>query len=163
MLIRCEVSVRAPVERCFDLARSVDLHVHSSTEIAPRAVGGRRTGLSGEGDTTVWSARFLGVRFPMTTRIEDYSYPQRFDDRMTRGLLRRFAHTYRCESLSDGGCLLSDELIVEAPFGFLGRLVEMLYLRRRMDGLVRRRLEHIKAVAEGPDWGRYLPAGKTGP
>ena len=154
--IRCEVIVRAPVERCFDLARNVDLHVDSSTGIGARAVGGRRAGLSGEGDETVWSARFFGVRFPMTTRIGDFAFPARFGDRMTRGLLRRFEHVYRFRSLDDGSCAMSDELVVEAPFGPLGRWMERLYLARRMDELVRSRLEHIKRVAEGDGWRRYL-------
>ncbi len=156
--IRCEVSVQASVERCFDLARSVDLHVDSSTGIGARAMGGRRGGLSGEGDHTVWSARFFGVRFAMTTRIEDFASPARFGDRMTRGLLRKFEHVYRFRPLPGGGCGMSDELTVEAPFGPLGRWMERLYLTRRMDGLVCSRLEHIKRVAEGDDWRRYLPA-----
>ena len=154
--IRCEVSVQAPAERCFDLARSVDLHVDSSTGIGARAIGGRRGGLSGEGNETVWSARFFGVRFSMTTRIEGFTFPTRFDDRMTRGLLRRFEHAYRFRPLPDGSCVMSDELMVEAPFGPVGRWMERFYLARRMDELVRLRLEHIKRVAEGDGWRRYF-------
>ena len=154
-IIRCELTVRAPAARCFDLARSVDLHAASSTEIAARAVGGRRSGLSADGDETVWSARF-GLRFRMTTRIERFDPPAGFADVMTRGLLRRFAHQYRFEPTADGGCRMSDELDVAAPFGPLGRGVERLYLTRRMDQLVRLRLERVRAVAEGDDWRRYL-------
>lgn len=157
-IIRCETGVQAPAARCFDLARSVDLHVDSSTEIGARAIGGRRGGLSGRGDVTVWSARFFGLRFAMSMRLEDFAFPNRFTDRMTCGLLRRFTHVYRFDPLPDGGCTMSDELLVEAPFGWFGRLVEAFYLSRRMRGLVRRRLEHIKQVAEGDGWRRYLPA-----
>ena len=155
-IIRCEVRVQAPPERCFDLARSVDLHVDSSTDIGARAIGGRRGGLSGDGDETRWSARFFGLRFPMTTRIDGFSPTTRFRDTMTRGLLRRFAHVYRFRALPDGGCAMSDELTVEAPFGPLGKLMESLYLTHRMRRLVHRRLAHIKAVAEGIGWRRYL-------
>ena len=155
-MIFCEVRVRAPAERCFDLARSVELHADSSTGIGARAVGGRRAGLSGDGDETVWSACFGGVRFRMTTRIGDFARPTRFGDTMTRGLLRRFAHVYRFRSLPDGGCAMSDELAVEVPGGPLGRLAETVYLTGRMRGLVRRRLECIKAVAEGDGWRQYL-------
>ena len=155
-LIRCDITVNAPPQRCFDLTRSVDLHADSSVEIAARAVGGRRSGLSADGDTTVWSARFLGLRSAMTTRIADLAPPTRFRDVMTRGLLRRFEHLYGFEPLADGGCVVSDELHVQAPFGVLGRVAERAYLTRRMGYLVRRRLECIKAVAEGEDWRRYL-------
>ncbi len=159
-LIRCDTAVNAPPQRCFDLARSVDLHVDSSVEIAARAVAGRRAGLSADGDTTVWSARFFGLRFAMHTRIEDYSPPSRFRDRMTRGLLRHFAHLYEFRPLPDGRCLMSDELQVEAPFGPLGLVAERLYLIRRMEYLVRQRLDRIKTVAEGDGWRRYLDAGE---
>ncbi len=155
LTVRHAVNVRAPVERCFDLARSVDLHVDSSTEIGARAVGGRRGGRSGDGDVTTWSARFFGMRFSMTTRIEDFAPPTGFGDRLTRGLLKNFAHVYRFAPTPDGGCVMSDELSVAAPFGPLGWLVERGYLKRRMQDLVRRRLEHVKRVAEGDDWRRY--------
>ena len=157
-VIVCETRVGAPAARCFDLARSVPLHVDSSRDIAARAVGGRRHGLSGEGDETVWSARFCGLRFRMATRIAGFACPAQFSDCLTHGPLRRFEHVYRFRPLPDGGCLLSDELTVEAPFGPLGRLMESLYLTRRMRHLVRRRLEHIKAVAESEEWRQYLPA-----
>ena len=157
-VIRCELVVRAPAERCFDLARSVDLHADSSADIAARAVGGRCAGLSADGDTTVWSARFLGLRFAMQTRIGDFSRPTHFRDAMTRGLLRQFAHHYQFRPLPDGGCVMSDELRVEVPLQPLGRLVERLYLVGRMKYLVRRRLERIRVVAEGQDWRKYLAA-----
>lgn len=156
IIVRHEVRARAPAARCFDLARNVDLHVASAADIAARAVGGRTGGLSGMGDETTWSARFCGVRFTMVTRVEDFAPPTGFGDRLTRGLLREFAHRYRFTPLPDGGCMMSDELTVTAPFGLFGKLAERLYLARRMCVLVRRRLEYLRRVAEGDDWQRYL-------
>ncbi len=155
--IRQEIVIHAPCERCFDLTRSVDFHVESAQQIAARADGGRSTGLSGAEDYTVWSARFFGVRSSMVTRIEDYVRPTGFRDRMTTGLLHRFEHTYRFQPLDGGGCALSDELAMEAPFMFLGRLVERAYLQARMTSLVGQRLEAIKRAAESDEWRRYLP------
>jgi hypothetical protein len=83
-----ETHVRAPAGRCFDLVRSVPPHVDSSTDVAARAVGGRCHGLSSKGDETVWSARFCGLRFLMTTRIDHFTCPTHFGDCLTRGLLR---------------------------------------------------------------------------
>lgn len=158
-----QVHVRAPATRCFDLARSVDLHADSSPEIAARAVDGRLHGLSGPGDTTRWSARFFGLRFRLTARIEDFSRPDHFADRLTHGLLHRFEHVYRCQALPGDTCLLSDELTVAAPFGPPGRLLEAVYLTARMRHLVRRRLECIKAVAEDDAlWPRYLAVHAPG-
>ena len=156
IVVRHKVSVRAPAARCFDLARSVDLHVDSATAIGARAVAGRTGGLSGDGDQTTWSARFFGARFAMTTRVGDCSPPTGFGDRLTRGLLRRFAHVYRFTPRPDGGCTMSDELRLEAPFGPLGRMFEQMYLARKMQTLVRQRLEHIRRVAESDEWRHYL-------
>ncbi len=155
--IRQEIAIQAPCERCFDLTRSVDFHVASAQKIAARADGGRRTGLSDAGDYTVWSARFCGVRSSMVMQIEDYNRPGEFCDRMTTGLLHQFKHTYRFQPLADGGCKMSDELIIEAPFLFLGRLMEVIYLRSRMVYLVGERLAAIKRAAESEEWRQYLP------
>ena len=163
IVIRHEVNVHAPAGRCFDLARSVDLHVDSSTEIGALAVGGRQRGLSEDSDTTTWSARFFGMRFRMTTRIEKFSPPAGFRDVLVHGLLRQFAHVYRFVPTPDGGCTVSDELTVAAPLGPLGWLVERLYLTRRMGHLVSRRLAHIKRVAENGDWRNYLDQGEGEP
>ena len=157
MVVVYETCVRAPTERCFDLTRSVPLHVDSSRAIDARAVGGQCHGLSDEGDETVWSARFCGLRFRMATRIVDFTYPTQFRDSITRGLLRRFEHVYCFQPLPGGGCALSDELTLEAPFGPFGKLVEWLYLARRMRQLVQQRMECIKTVAESEQWRRYLP------
>ena len=161
LAIRQEIVIQAPCERCFDLARSVDFHVESAPRIAARADGGRRTGLSTEGEYTVWSARFLGVRSSMVTQIEDYRRPAGFRDRMTTGLLHRFEHAYRFEGHAGGGCVMTDELVVAAPFRFLGRLVERAYLRARMVSLVGERLEAIKRAAESNEWRRYVVAGDS--
>ena len=156
--IRQEIVVNAPCQRCFDLTRSIDFHVASSREIDARAEGGRCTGLSGAGDYTVWSARFFGVRSSMVTEIGDFKNGVGFRDRMTTGLLRQFEHTYRFAPLAGGACAMSDELIMEAPFLFLGRIVERVYLGPRMRHLVGLRLEAIKRAAESDQWRQYLPA-----
>jgi hypothetical protein len=53
--------IRAPVERVFDLARSVELHVASTAQTGERAVGGVTTGLLGPGDEVTWRARHFAV------------------------------------------------------------------------------------------------------
>ena len=94
----------------------------------------------------------------MVTRIDDFTDAVGFRDHMTTGWLRRFEHTYRFAPLDDDRtCTMSDELIMEAPFMFLGRIVERAYLSSRMSHLVGLRLAAIKHAAEGDEWRRYLP------
>lgn len=58
-MARIELTTRvsAPPERCFDLARSVDLHAHAAAATGERAVAGVTRGLLGPGQEVTWRAR----------------------------------------------------------------------------------------------------------
>lgn len=60
-MARIELTTRvaAPRDRCFDLARSVELHVRSTAATGERAVAGRTTGLLELGDEVTWRGRTL--------------------------------------------------------------------------------------------------------
>jgi len=61
--------IRAPIERCFDLARSIDLHVESMKHTGEKAVAGVTSGLIGLGQEVTWEARHFTVRQRLTSRI----------------------------------------------------------------------------------------------
>ncbi len=62
-MTRIELSthINAPIERCFDLARSIDLHMESTKQTGEQAIAGRTSGLIGLGETVTWRAKHLGV------------------------------------------------------------------------------------------------------
>lgn len=49
-LIELETHIAAPIERVFDLARSIEAHMASTEGSNERAVDGRATGLIGYGE-----------------------------------------------------------------------------------------------------------------
>lgn len=67
--IRLTTRIRAPRERCFDLARSVSLHLHAAEHTQERVVDGRRSGLFRESDEVEWEAVHFGVRQRLRVRI----------------------------------------------------------------------------------------------
>ena len=69
------VVVDAPIQRCFDITRSIDVHQDSSILIRGRAVAGKVGGLSDLGDETTWSARFFGMRFRVRTKVTEMEVP----------------------------------------------------------------------------------------
>lgn len=154
-LIRIETSVRAPIERCFDLARSIDLHVVAMSSSGEEVVAGVTTGLIGLHQEVTWRGRHFGVRQSFTSRITAFDRPAHFQDSMIRGAFRRFVHDHRFTSV-EGSTLMEDVVDFAAPLGFLGRVVEGLVLNRYMMRLIRDRADHIKRVAEGAEWSRYL-------
>ncbi len=53
-VIRMELFIEAPPELCFDLARSIDVHMLSMSGSQERAIGGRTSGLIELGETVTW-------------------------------------------------------------------------------------------------------------
>jgi ligand-binding SRPBCC domain-containing protein len=156
--IELTIYVAAPPERCFDLARSVDLHTRSTSATGERAVGGVTAGLLGPGHEVTWRARHFGVWQELTSRITVYDRPRHFRDTMVRGVFRRVDHDHYFQPAPGGGTVMRDVFDFQAPLGWLGRLAEWLFLTRYMRRFLAVRNAEIKAVAESADWVEYVAA-----
>ena len=148
--IELALDIDAPIDRCFDLARSVDVHLQSTASTEERAVAGVTTGLMGLGDTVTWEARHLGVRQRLTTRITAYDRPSHFRDSQVRGAFERFDHDHYFESMPNGHTRMRDIFDYTAPLGLLGVLADRLFLTRYMRRFLLRRSEVIARLAESP-------------
>ncbi len=149
--INLQTIIAAPIERCFDLSRSVDLHMGSMSRTGEQAVAGVTSGLMGPGDEVTWEARHLGVRWRLTSRITvaDYQQSHHFVDEQVRGPFAGFRHLHTFESLKDGAAtLMTDAFSYAAPLGPIGRLADRLFLERYMRRLLEERNRYLKAVAE---------------
>ncbi len=143
-----ETWIRAPLQRCFDAARDLDLHVRSMAHTGETAVGGRTSGLIGMGEEVTWRGRHFGVWQHFTSKITAFDPPRHFQDRMQRGAFRLFVHDHFF-SESGEGTKMVDVLVFAAPLGVLGRIVEKLVLRRYLVRLLSARAAVIKEAAEG--------------
>ncbi len=87
--------INAPRERCFDLARSVEVHLLGNVHNGEQAIatGGVVTGLMAKGDLVTWRARHLGVRHQLTSQITAYHRPIYFQDAMRKGRFGRWFTT----------------------------------------------------------------------
>ena len=154
--------IAAPIERCFDLARSVEVHllanIHSGEQAL--ATGGRTSGLPCLGDQTTWRAKHFGVWQNLTSKITALNAPSHFQVTMTRGIFRSMQADHHFRPLPFGLTEMRDDFRIAAPAPIFGLLAEALFLRRYMLTLVRERNAVIQRVAESSDWQRYLPAQK---
>jgi len=157
-VVRIELAtdIAAPRERCFDLARSIDLHLLSTGPTGEKAIAGVTSGLIGLGQEVTWQGRHLGFRITHQSRITQYQRPDHFQDRMVAGRFRHFCHDHYFEQTGPENTTMRDSLEFEAPMGFLGRIVETMLLKTHLRELLERRNECIKRVAESNDWKRYL-------
>ena len=152
-------TIAAPVERCFDLARSVEVHALGNVHFGEQAVagGGGGAGLLVRGDTVMWRARHLGVRQTLSSEITAYERPAYFQDTMIRGAFKIMQHDHHFRQLEDGCTEMRDVFRFAAPWGVLGRVAEILVLRRYMQALLRERNTVVRQVAESEAWRKYVP------
>ncbi|HEX6806485.1 MAG TPA: SRPBCC family protein [Gemmatimonadaceae bacterium] len=148
--------ITAPLDRCFDLSRSIELHQRSLDSSGERAVAGVTAGLIGLGETVTWEARHFGVRQRLTTRITAFDRPRHFRDSMVAGAFRRFDHDHWFDPADGGGTLVRDVFDFDAPLALLGRIAEKTFLTRYMRRLLTDRNAVIQRAAESEAWREYL-------
>jgi ligand-binding SRPBCC domain-containing protein len=154
-MIRLTTWIDAPIERCFKLSTSVELHVASTAGTKEKAIDGVTTGLIGEGETVTWSGRHFGMRLRHTSRIDEWRPYSYFRDVMVDGVFQCYEHQHFF-AVMDDGTRMRDEVRFAAPWGPLGRLATKILVRKHLTELLVRRNAAIKQVAESGDWHRYL-------
>jgi ligand-binding SRPBCC domain-containing protein len=154
-MIRLTTWIDAPVERCFRLSTSIDLHVASAALTGEKAIDGVTTGLIGAGETVTWQGRYFGLNIHHMSRIDGWRPYSYFRDVMIRGAFTRFEHEHFFV-LMDDGTRMRDELRFSTPWGPLGRLATKIFVRRYLTTFLMRRNAVIKRIAESEEWHTYL-------
>jgi ligand-binding SRPBCC domain-containing protein len=145
--IRVETLIQAPIERCFDLARSVEAHVESTSKTEERVVAGKTEGLFELGDSVKWEGRHFGLRLRQGSTITRSEPPHVFVDEGVSGPLNGFRHVHQFVA-EGGGTLMVDTFEYELPMGWLGRVADGLAVERHLRRLLTDRAAYLKAKAE---------------
>ena len=159
------VLVAAPVQRTFDLARSIDVHLLGNTHFGERATAGVRSGLIGPGEQVTWCARHFWITQNLTSAITAFEPPSYFQDTMLHGIFQSMQHDHYFRELplpsagkphAQPQTEMRDIFRFSAPLGPLGWLAERLVLRRYMRSLLQERNRIIQQVAADGSWRRYV-------
>ena len=140
-------TINAPIEKCFDLSRSIDLHLESTKQTGEEAISGRTSGLIELSETVTWQAKHFGIRQTLTSKITEFDYPNLFVDEMVDGAFKSIRHEHHFTRVDDH-TLMKDVFMFESPLGILGRIANFLFLKKYMIKLLRERNRVIKEVAE---------------
>ena len=149
--IELELFIDAPIEICFDLSRSIDLHRISTAKTGEEAIAGVTSGLIGLHETVTWRARHLGVMQTLTTRITEFDRPKLFVDEMLQGVFKSFRHEHHFKK-SGTGTRVWEVFDYVSPLGFLGEMADRLFLENYMRGFLLERNRVIKEYAETNKW-----------
>ena len=146
--------IAAPQERVFDLSRSVALHKSSMKDHDEKIVDGTMSGLMNLNDTVTWTAKHLFKQRRLKIRITKLNRPEYFIDEQEAGDFKLMKHEHYFKPI-ENGTIMIDQFHFETR-GFMGSLVNKLYLEKYMTQLLKLRNKMIKAMAEGNGWKQYL-------
>jgi ligand-binding SRPBCC domain-containing protein len=151
-MIRSVTQVKAPMERCFKLAVSIDLQMAATGQ---KAIDGTTSGLIGPGETVTWQSPGLIGKVTHKNLIEVWRPHTYFRDIMVDGPFAAFEHDHHFAPMNDGTRIRS-EIRFTSSKGVLGRISEKFFLRKRMAKLLRQQNALLKRVAESDEWHEYL-------
>ena len=139
--------IKAPVEKVFDLARSIDLHMESTKQTGEKVIAGKATGLIGSGETVTWRAKHFDIWQALTSKITEFDRPNLFVDEMVQGAFKSIHHQHHFSQIDDH-TIMKDVFVFESPFGIFGRLFNWLILKKYMTELLIKRNQVIKKASE---------------
>ncbi|MCH9660617.1 MAG: SRPBCC family protein [Bacteroidetes bacterium] len=145
--IELHTTIKAPVEKVFDLSRNIDFHMLSASQTHEKAIAGITTGLIGYGETVTWRGRHFGLFLKHTSKIVAWEHSKKFTDIMIEGHFKYFAHQHFFEK-KDGHTLMRDILKYKVPFGPFGQLFNVLFLKRHLTKFIQYRNLALKELLE---------------
>lgn len=147
--------IAAPVERVFDLSRSINLHMVSMRHTQEKAIAGRVHGLIEAGETVSWQAKHLFKLRYLTVKITAMQPFDFFEDEMVKGDFTSMKHQHHFKAVANGTIMI-DVFDFESPYGRIGRLVNKVFLTSYMKRLLENRNTVIKDYAESDKWKAVL-------
>jgi ligand-binding SRPBCC domain-containing protein len=147
--------IKAPIERVFDLSRSINLHKISTSNSNEEAIAGVTTGLISLQQTVTWRAKHVFKTRQHTSLISAMEKPSYFVDEMTAGDFKSFHHEHFFKTV-DNGTIMIDKLNFESPYGIIGKWFNSIYLTRYLTKFLQQRNAVIKTYAETEKWKAVL-------
>jgi len=154
-IIKIETIIHAPIERCFLLSTSIDLHKLSTSQTKEQAIAGVTQGLIGLNETVTWRAKHFGLWHKLKVKITAYDAPYFFVDEMLEGTFSHMKHKHEFKFI-DGRTVMNDTFDFSSPMGFIGKIVDHLILEKYMTRFVIERNQTLKEFAESDRWKEIL-------
>ena len=146
-LIILQTKIKADLKTCFDLSRNIDLHQDSLSHSNEKAISGRTSGMIELGETVTWEAIHFGIKQRLTSKITEFNRPHYFVDEMVSGVFHSFRHEHIFTE-QEHYTLMIDKFHFKSPYGVLGKLVNVIFLKRYMTALLTTRNLFLQKEAE---------------
>jgi ligand-binding SRPBCC domain-containing protein len=147
--------ISAPIERVFDLSRSINLHKISTAHTKEEAIAGTTSGLINLNETVTWKAKHLFKTRLYTSVITAMEKPSYFVDEMQKGDFKSLRHEHHFKAV-DNGTIMIDIMEFESPYGAAGKFFNAIYLKKYLENFLLKRNAVIKEYAETQKWKAIL-------
>lgn len=145
--IKLTTTIKAPINKVFDLARNIDIHKLSTSKSKETAIDGVVSGLINKGETVTWRGKHFGIYLTHKSIIPEMQIPTYFVDEMLEGRFKKFKHTHTFQE-KNGGTIMTDKIEYETPFGIAGKLFDTTVLKKHLTHFIKERNVFIKQLAE---------------
>ena len=147
--------INAPIDRVFDLARSIDMHKATTYGTREEAIAGRTTGLIELNETVTFRATHFGIRQTLTSQIIQMEKPFQFTDSMLKGVFKSLHHVHTFKEEKDR-TLMTDDFDYTSPLGPLGKFADWLFLKNYLTKFLIKKNNGLKEIAESEEWKMIL-------
>ena len=146
--IELKTIFEVPIAVAFDAERNISLHSATQGHRGERAVAGVTAGLIENGQEVEWEAVHFGIKQRLRVKITHMDKPHYFRDEQVFGAFKTFSHEHFFRALDASKTEKIDIMHIEAPFSFIGKIAEILFLKRYMTKFLRKKNQDLKALLE---------------
>ena len=147
--------IAAPVDRVFNLSRSINLHQISTADTNEKAINGVTNGLINKNETVTWQARHLFRTRLFTSKVTAMQAPNFFIDEMMKGDFKSFYHEHHFKAVANGTIMI-DMINFETPYAIIGKIANRFFLTNYIEKFLKKRNEVIRDYAETQKWKAIL-------
>ena len=145
--INLTTKIKAPKQTVFDVSRNIDIHQQSASKTKEKAIAGVTSGLINFNETVTWRGKHFGFYLTHKSRMTAMDLYDYFVDEMEEGKFKTFKHEHFFEE-ENGITTMKDKLQYETPFGIIGKLFDVWFLKRHLTRFLLERNKILKKVSE---------------
>ena len=99
-----------------------------------------------EGALIDYTVKILKFPIRWRTLITKYDPPSIFVDQQLKGPYSIWHHTHKFKKIDDNETLIEDIIAYAVPFGFIGRIMHSIYIKRDLNKIFAYRAKKIKEI-----------------
>jgi hypothetical protein len=157
--IEFNTHIKAPIQQCFDLARSIDFHKISVSPIKEELVAGCTAGLIGYNQHALIQSSLWGSRFSTELKVVKFNPPFFLSYEIVGGHFHSIVHDYYFYDISEETVMVN-HFYYKPKWGFFGEIISFIFLEKFLEKMITNRNNMLREYAETEKWKDILPAPK---